>query len=118
MVVIGSPPCTPFSQLQNLSPPSENKRNILAEGIRHMELVVRLYRKQVEAGRVFLHEQPACATSWALPIIERMMRQVGVDVYKADQFMYGLKTRGANNHQLVAAKKPTKFMTNSRAVGQ
>ena len=46
------------------------------------------------------------------------MRQVGVDVYKADQCMYGLKTRGANKHQLVAAKKPTRFRTNSRAVGQ
>ena len=31
--------------------------------------------------------------------------------------MFGLKTWGGNRHQLVPTKKPTKFMTNSRALG-
>ena len=37
---------------------------------------------------------------------------------EADQCMYGLKTRGSNTNKEVHAKKPTKFMTNSRALGQ
>ena len=94
LVVIGSPPCTPFSQLQTFSPDSKNKREKLAEGVRHMEFVVRLYRKQVEGDRVFIHEQPAHATSWALPVIRKMMEETGVDVVEADQCMFGLKTWG------------------------
>ena len=94
LVVIGSPPCTPFSQPQRFSPDSKNEREKLAEGIKHMEFVVKLYRKQVEQDRVFIHEQPAHATSWALPVIRRMMEETGVDVVEADQCMFGLKTWG------------------------
>ena len=82
-----------------------------------MEFVVKLYRKQLNAGRVFLHENPAHASSWALPVIRKMMAEVGVDVVETDQCMFGLKTWGNHKHQLVPAKKPTKFMTNSRAIG-
>ena len=83
-----------------------------------MDFMVRLYRQQVDAGRVFVHENTAHATSWALPAIKKMMVEAQVDVFEADQFMYGLKTWGASRHQLVPAKKPTKFMTNSRSVGK
>ena len=77
LVVIGSPPCTPFSQLQAFSPASENKERKWREGVRHMEFVVKLYRKQLEAGRIFVHENPAHATSWALPAIRKMGRLSG-----------------------------------------
>ena len=107
-----------FSQLQTLIPDSENKRKQLAEGVRHMEFVAKLYRKQVEGGRVFVHENPAHAKSWGLPIIKRMMRGVGVDIVEADQCMFGMKTWGKNRAQLMLAKNPTRFMTNSRAIGQ
>ena len=32
--------------------------------------------------------------------------------------MFGLKTWGSSRAQLVLAKKPTRFMTNSRSIGQ
>ena len=41
-----------------------------------------------------------------------------VDVVEADQCMYGLKTWGASKSQLVFAKKPTRFMTNSQVQGR
>ena len=81
-----------------------------------MDFVVRLYRKQVEAGRVFIHENPAHATSWALPVIRKMMAEAGVDVVETDQCMFGLKIWGSHKHQLVPARKPTKFMTNSPCI--
>ena len=118
LVLIGSPPCVAFSQLQTLIPDSDRKASQLAEGMRHMEFVVKLYRKQVEGGRIFLHEQPAYAKSWAIPAIRKMMREVGVDVVEADQSMFGLKTWGENKAQLVPAKKPTRFMTNSQPLGK
>ena len=43
-----------------------SKEQQLKEGIQHMQFMVRLYKKQVDAGRVFVHENPAHAKSWAL----------------------------------------------------
>ena len=74
---------------------------------------MKLYRKQVEAGRLFLHEHPAHATSWRLPEVERVMKLNGARVVEADQCMFGLKTKGSSSKEWKAAKKPTKFMTNA-----
>ena len=79
---------------------------------------MKLYRKQVEGGWVFLHENIAYAKSWELPCIKRMMREVGVDIVEADQCMYGLHTRGKSKFQMDMAEKPTKFITNSRSIGR
>ena len=117
LVLIGSPPCVAFSQLQSLIPDSDRKARQLAEGTRHMEFVVKLYKKQVEGGRIFIHENPAHAKSWALPCIRKMTRQMGVDVVETDQCMFGSKTWGSSRTHLVLAKKPTRFMTNSKPVG-
>ena len=42
LVLIGSPPCVAFSQLQSLIADSERKREQLREGIRHKEFVAKL----------------------------------------------------------------------------
>ena len=39
-------------------------------------------------------------------------------VVEADQCMFGLKTWGPNKSQLMLAKKPTRFMTNSQILGR
>ena len=82
-----------------------------------MGFVTKLNKEQVEGGRVFIHENLAQAKSWALLCIRRMMRQLGVDVVETDQCMFGLKTWGSSRAQLVLATKPTRFMTNSKPVG-
>ena len=82
-----------------------------------MEFMVKRYRKQIEGGRVFIHENPSHAKPWALPCSRKMMKEIGVDVVEADQCMFGLKTWGSSKAQLVLAKKPTRFMTNSRSMG-
>ena len=117
-MLIGSPPCTPFSQLQSLNPKTRDSEKKLKEGIEHMRFLVKMYKIQVDQGRVFLHEQPAHAKSWMIPEIRSMMAETGVTVVEADQCMYGLKTTGKDRKSEVPAKKPTKFMTNSRALGQ
>ena len=83
-----------------------------------MRFITSLYRKQVRVGRNFLHEHPKNATSWMLDAVKRMMKEEGVMVAEADQCMFGLKTWGDSTSKLVPAKKPTTFMTNSRALGQ
>ena len=100
-----------FSPLQTLNPNNEKKAMKLAEGVRHMEFVAKLYRKQIEGDRIFVHENPAHAKSWALPCIRRVAREMGVDIVEADQCMFGLRTWGSSKAQLVLAKKPTKFLS-------
>ena len=72
----------------------------------------------MDEGRAFLHENPAHAKSWALPCIRKLMRNQGVHVVEADQCMFGLKTWGSSKSQLMLAKKPTRFMTNSQVLGR
>ena len=67
---------------------------------------------------MFVHENPAHAKPWALPCIRKMAREAGIQIVEADQCMYGLKTWGVNKSQVVLAKKPIKFMTNSTALGR
>ena len=83
-----------------------------------MEFVAKLYKKQVEAGRFFIHENQAHAKSWALPCIKRVLKQAGVEVVEADRCMFGLKSWGKHRSQLVLAKNPTKFMANSWLIGR
>ena len=67
LVVIGSPPCTPFSQLQACSSNSKTKAEKWREGVRLMEFVVRLDRKQLDAGRIFIHEKPGTCRVMGTP---------------------------------------------------
>ena len=65
-LVVGSPPCTEFSSVQNL-----NRRRFSAEEARRRRAEARIllgfaleiYRLQLGAGRHFLHEHPASASS-------------------------------------------------------
>eukprot|EP00973_Karenia_brevis_P080860 11217079-Karenia_brevis.AAC.1 len=63
-----------FSNLQNLTPWTPERVNELGEAREHIQFVVKLYAKQIEAGRVFLHEHPANATSWDLEEIAELTK--------------------------------------------
>ena len=71
-----------------------------------------MYLKQMAAGRLFLHEHPANATSWSDPEVKAISTMNGVKIVVADQCMFGLRTTGATKSSSAPAKKPTKFMTN------
>ena len=64
-LIIGSPECKMFSCLQNLSKDSwtSERQKRMDEAIKHIEFVAELYEAQAQAGRWFLHEHPAQATS-------------------------------------------------------
>ena len=66
-MLIGSPECTQFSQIQALNmarstDPSAFLRARTA-AIVHIDFMVELYREQLEDGHYFLHEHPRWATS-------------------------------------------------------
>ena len=100
--LIGSPACKPFSNADELE-----------EGIDHMGYACALYSKQAKSGRYFIHEQPATASSWDLPCVQRVAAMKGVQVVRFDQCMFGLTTPNGGK-----AKKPMRVMTNSPAVAE
>ena len=119
LVVIGSPMCTMFSTLQNLNPNKHNEcwNKLWVKACRHMEFMAKIYDFQISEGRFFVHENPANATSWNLPCIDRVSRRAGVKVVTANLCAYGMTTRRQDGEE-VPAKKPTKFMTNAECVAE
>ena len=75
MFIIGSPPCDPFSIMQNLNSgkcdPLEQQRKIVAGRV-HLQFCSELYQMQIESGRYYLHEHPTSARSWKERCIERI----------------------------------------------
>eukprot|EP00972_Heterocapsa_arctica_P002420 350021-Heterocapsa_arctica.AAC.1 len=74
--------CTAFSCLRalNLAKMDPTQRDIVMRRARtHLHFCVDLYNIKLKAGRYFLHEHPATATSWKDPDVSRFMQQAGVD---------------------------------------
>ena len=65
--VVGSPPCTFFSawnqgfKLRKMDP--DRVEAMQKQAVMHLHFVAGIYRMQIDAGRHFLHEHPAGATS-------------------------------------------------------
>ena len=109
-LVIGSPECRMFSQLQQLNKHKGVERNqLMKQAEEHLKCVVKLYKIQGQEGRQFLHEHPAGATSWQFRVIQDLLKLKGVQTTIADQCMYGLKTWSTNRAiQDTPAQKKTK----------
>ena len=70
VLLTGSPPCDQFSHLQNINKyrVSPDQRKIrMDKALEHLRNSCSFDRKQLDAGRLFLHEAPWSATSWKDP---------------------------------------------------
>ena len=113
--LVGSPPCTAFSQLQGLNFKNmhpDRVKAILKEGRRHLHFVISLYKIQIDAGRHFLHEHPAGARSWIDLQMQRLLSHPRVSSVVSDKCQYGLTTPG-NDGEFLPAKKPTRWASTS-----
>ena len=94
--IVGSPPCTPFSRLQELNKGKRCPKIVRAEfgaGRRHIQFCLRLYEMQMSRGKHFAHEHPSTSTAWDLPeMIEFIMRQP-VEVVTTHMCEFGMKTK-------------------------
>ena len=119
MFLIGSPMCTAFSVMNRINyakmAPEEVKARV-EYGRTHLEFCAKLYALQWKAGRYFLHEHPAEATSWQEDCIKNILEKEGVLRVTGDQCRYGLKA--ADKHRTGLARKRIGFMTNSVCVAQ
>ena len=51
---------------------------------------MQLYWEQISRGRFFLHEHPATATSWGLPLVKELERHPGVQIVTGDMCRWGM----------------------------
>ena len=110
-LLIGSPPCTPFSQIQAINnvqrDPRDVEREIIAGRV-HLEFCCYLYRKQMARGAYFLHEHPQGATSWREPCVLSVLQQTRVQRVRGDQCQFGQVSEAGNPR-----RKATRFMSNA-----
>jgi hypothetical protein len=120
-IVIGSPPCTAFSRLnegwnyKRMRPEEVHRRKV--EGRVLLEFSVQVYRMQLAAGRHFLHEHPQSASSWHEPCMRDLRSARGVCEAVGDQCQFGLLSPGENGRPGLA-KKPTRFLSSAGCVLQ
>eukprot|EP00435_Cladocopium_sp_Y103_P049982 s1685_g15.t1 len=107
-LVVGSPMCGPYSNLQNLNRKTPEAEQILmekqADGDQHLEFCAEQYERQMDRGGFFLHEHPRDASSWTRPSIERIKNRDDVYLVTGDLCRYGLVSE--DEHGEGFSKKP------------
>ena len=117
LMVIGSPPCVAFSNLQALS---RNKRDCgivkkeMGQAVGHLKFCMEIYRIQASAGRLFMHEHPHSASSWRRQEVIEIMTMPGVGTITIDMCAFGMVATDGDGE--APAKKSTNIMSNSPEV--
>ena len=126
LIVLGAPPCTVFSSMQNINQKHHGTRRTGRVGMRKVSYfcnsAVDVYWDQVARGKFFLHEHPATASSWDLPDDKGLGRTPWCNnCYRGYVSMGNASTfeesHNQGTEQSVLVKKPTKWMTNCPALG-
>ena len=66
-------------------------------------------------GRKFLHEHPATAKSWQLPMVQEILKLERVRIELGDQCVFGQTTMD-DNKEVRLAMKPTNWMSNDEFI--
>ena len=113
MLLIGSPTCSAFSQLQNLNfnkMNPEEVQKVIAHGTRHLEFCLELYFLH------FLHEHPATARSWQLRQVQEIVYHPGIHTVIGDMCTWSMMQQDSKGMGYI--KEPTRFMTNSECIAR
>jgi hypothetical protein len=119
MLIIGSPMCSAFSQLQSLycrRRGPEKVENMIRDGVKHLRFCAKLYRIQMEQGLYFIHEHPAQAKSWQDPEIDKLVRDYRVKTVTGNMCMFGMTQEVEGSTGLI--KKATIFMTKAIMIAE
>ena len=112
-LLIGSPPCDPFSNLHNPSIGREDptkRAEKIRRGIIHLSFCFALYRHRAANGRYFLHEHPWSAWSWKLDFIQDFMQRTDVYLGRGDQCPCGQWSTDEHGEGLVSQLKSDKVL--------
>ena len=115
--IIGSPPCTPFSSLQEISRAKWDLRVMeeqLRRGTAHTYFCLHIYRMQLAGNRHFVYEHPDGSTAWSTPDMVEFMMRPELDAAVFHMCTYGMTSTDEIGAGLV--KKPTMRMSSSPEV--
>ena len=126
-LVIGSPPCTLCSRLQELNKYMYRDDRLwllkvqerMSQAKRYVEFCAKIYNYQVENGRYFVHEHPWLAASWGLECIAKLERREDVVKVLTHMCQFGMTAPvGGKGSEVGPVLKPTGFMTNSLSIAR
>lgn len=118
MLLVGSPACELNTQMLGLSnqkscPEEEEK---VQRGRKYLHEAIRLYRKQRDCGRFFVHDHPAGAFSWTNEELIALQQLPGVFTVTGPNFDWRLGQSNQRGKGL--ARKPAVFVTNSKHLAE
>lgn len=118
LFLVVCPPCRAFSELQRLwnfkRMSLQKQRDIMNEGMIYLTHAMEAARAQWRAGRFFMFEHPARASSWSTDVVKAMAAEPGVKVITIDLCCFGLCSKVTRTPM----RKRTKIMTNSAILAQ
>ena len=118
-MLITCPMCAKFCALQALfNYPRMPASKVWAEleaAMKHLKFALEMCLKQHRAGRLFIFEHPAEATSWSYEMIVEFGKLDGVHRIQFDFCRLGMMTKDKDGNEKFA-KKRTAILTNSDAV--
>ena len=94
LLLIVSPMCGPFSQMQtaNFTRMSDEEiRQKVSEGMGHLKFAMQLCRIQERSGLYFLFEHPRGASSWKTKTVLEMAKRPGTYTVRGDMCQFGMK---------------------------
>ena len=118
-LIIGCPPCGPYSNLQNLNRrhmTDEEWRRMEVEGDVHLEFCCELYREQHARGKWFVHEHPLTARSWKKACVQDLLDLDGVRLVRGDMCSHNMTSFDGGGEGLVL--KPTQYMVNGACLAE
>ena len=120
LLLVACPMCGPFSSINDINYVKMNSEEIhqkLESAMMHMRFALCLCLQQLNAGRLFMFEHPAGASSWGTKMMQEMLGKEGVFLSKFDFCQLGMVVRSANGER-ASAKKRTSVMTNSKQLAE
>ena len=117
-LIIGCPPCGPFSALQWLNHPKmteQQAQDRMKDAAARVEFCVKLCRKQISRKKFFLHEHLSRASSWRFDCMEEIMQEDGVQKVESDTCAYGTSSEDQDGGLV---KKPTGCLTNRKEIAK
>ena len=117
LFLIGSPPCTAMSVMQNINKerrdPAVVRREIQAAE-EHIRFCIVLYKLQIKNRRYFVHEHPEGASSWKMQEMVELAMMPGVNVVTFDMCCFGMVATQDGREGPV--RKRTRLASNSKEV--
>jgi hypothetical protein len=114
MMLVGSPPCTAFSNLLKMKRHSVHPgkyEQLRESGRLHLRNSVASYLRQIGRGRYFLHEAPSSADSFDEPEVIELLKMPGILRVRGPMCRWDMMaTDGAGTSYV---RKSTDWVTNS-----